>query len=116
MQSQDSNKTAAPPDGVVVMDEIVEAFHPGAYTGQVKWWNDRLGFGFVTVCLGPERGRDVFVHHTGIHPRISNYGSLCKGEYINFNVTNGHNGQQAINVTGIGGGLLMCDVWRNGAC
>ena len=97
---------------VIVMDEIVDPVGTavGQYTGQVKWWNDKLGFGFATVCEGLERGRDVFVHHTGIRPVSSNYRTLRKGEYVNFNITEGHNGHQAVDVTGICGGMLMCDV------
>lgn len=103
----------------LVMDEIVDQSDGdkaapshviGKYTGQVKWWNDKLGFGFVTICDGPEGGRDIFVHHTGIRPLYSNYRTLRKGEYVNFNITQGHNGQQAVDVTGICGGMLMCDV------
>ena len=92
------------------MDEIVDRDVVGTYTGQVKWFSDRLGFGFATVCLGPDTGKDIFVHHTGIRPHSSNYRTLRKGEYVNFNLTNGHNGPQAVDVTGIGGGTLMCDV------
>ena len=113
-----------------VMDEILEV-HPyscsmhashasqadagrpmtvGKYLGQVKWWNDKLGFGFATICDGPDRGRDIFVHHTGIRPATSSYRTLRKGEYISFNITNGQNGEQAVDVTGVCGGSLMCDV------
>ena len=104
----------------LIMDEIVDRAAPtgapvpasavGQYVGQVKWWNDKLGFGFATVCDGHESGRDIFVHHTGIRPARSNYRTLRKGEYVNFNITQGHNGQQAVDVTGICGGMLMCDV------
>ena len=82
----------------------------GAYTGQVKWWNDKLGYGFATVCAGPELGREVFVHHTGIRPAVSSYRTLRKGEYVCFNIAQGHNGHQAVDVTGVLGGSLMCDV------
>lgn len=78
--------------------------------GQVKWWNDKLGFGFATIIDGPERGRDIFVHHTGIRTVLSTYRTLRKGEYVSFNITTGQNGEQAIDVTGICGGMLMCDV------
>ena len=97
----------------LVMDEIVDRVGGaavGEYTGQVKWWNDKLGFGFATICEGSQRGRDIFVHHTGIRPVNSNYRTLRKGEYVNFNITEGHNGHQAVDVTGICGGMLMCDV------
>ena len=100
---------------MLVMDEVVDrAGRPpgdvGKYVGQVKWWNDRLGFGFATICDGPDTGRDIFVHHTGVRPLRSNYRTLRKGEYVNFNITQGHNGYQAVDVTGICGGMLMCDV------
>jgi CspA family cold shock protein len=94
----------------VVMDEIVDRDVVGKYTGQVKWFNDRLGYGFCTICDGDEYGKDIFVHHTGIRPVNSNYKTLHKGEYVNFNLTNGHNGPQAVDVTGICGGSLMCDI------
>lgn len=88
-----------------VADNIV-----GEYTGQCKWFNDKLGYGFITIQDGNDKGKDIFVHHSGIKPLNSNYKTLKKGEYINFGITNGDNGLQAINVTGICGGSLMCDV------
>lgn len=94
----------------LVMDEVVDRDVVGKYTGQVKWFNDKLGYGFITVCEGRDKGKDIFVHHTGIRPVNSNYKTLRKGEYVNFNLTNGHNGPQAVDVTGICGGSLMCDV------
>ena len=95
---------------LVILDEIVERDVVGQYTGQVKWFNDRLGYGFCTICAGTQKGTDIFVHHSGIRPMNSNYKTLRKGEYVNFNLVNGHNGPQAIDVTGICGGSLMCDV------
>lgn len=95
---------------MVVMDEIVDRDVVGKYIGQVKWFNDRLGYGFCTICDGVDKGKDIFVHHTGIRPINSNYKTLHKGEYVNFNLTNGHNGPQAVDVTGICGGSLMCDI------
>ena len=82
----------------------------GEYVGQCKWFNDNLGFGFITIQTGEGKGRDIFVHHSGIKPLNSNYKTLKKGEYINFDIVEGENGQQAVNVTGIGGGSLICDV------
>lgn len=92
----------------VVKEEVVPT-SVGAYIGQCKWFNDKLGYGFVTICNGPEKGKDIFVHHTGVRPLNSHYKTLRKGEYIQFDVMDGQNGQQAINVMGIGGGPLMCD-------
>lgn len=95
-------------DNVVVKEEVDKDSY-GGYTGQCKWFNDKLGFGFITICEGPEKGKDIFVHHSGIKPLNSNYRTLKKGEYINFNVIDGMNGLQAVDVTGIRGGPLMCD-------
>lgn len=98
----------------VVVKEQVDNENCGTYTGQCKWFNDKLGFGFITICEGNDKGRDIFVHHSGIKPLNSNYRTLKKGEYINFNVVDGLNGLQAVDVTGIQGGPLMCDHVTNG--
>ena len=92
-----------------VVMEVKEVEVVGKYTGQCKWFNDKLGYGFVTICDGDDKGKDIFVHHTGVKPLNSNYKTLRKGEYIQFNVIDGINGLQAVDVRGIGGGPLMCD-------
>jgi CspA family cold shock protein len=82
----------------------------GALTGNVKWFNQKIGYGFLTVqSEGDLKGKDIFCHHTGICPVNSKFRTLIKGEYINFDVEEGKNGIQAVNITGIGGGALMCD-------
>lgn len=102
--SQDA-QSAAP-----VFDEIVDSNENGAkYVGQCKWFSDKLGYGFLTICDGEKKGLDIFSHHSGIKPLNSNYKTLKKGEYVEFNIVNGMNGLQAVNVTGINGGALMCD-------
>jgi CspA family cold shock protein len=93
----------------VVLDEVKEQESYGKYTGHTKWFNDKLGYGFITICDGDDKGKDIFVHHSGIKPLNSNYKTLRKGEYIQFNIINGMNGLQAVDVTGIKGGPLMCD-------
>lgn len=95
-------------DNITII-ETVDSEKDCIYTGQCKWFNDKLGYGFVTICEGDEKGKDIFVHHTGVKPSNSNYKTLRKGEYIQFNVINGLNGLQAVEVKGIGGGPLMCD-------
>jgi CspA family cold shock protein len=93
----------------VVIDVVEEGPSHGQYIGQCKWFNDLLGYGFLTICVGAESGKDIFVHHTGIKPLNSNYRTLKKGEYLSFNIVSGVNGLQATDVTGINGGPLMCD-------
>lgn len=93
-----------------IMHEIRDT-EVGTYTGQCKWFSDKLGYGFVTVIKDSElKGKDIFVHHSGIKPLNSHYKTLKKGEYVNFNVIEGDNGIQAVDITGIAGGSLMCDI------
>ena len=35
-------------------------------TGRVKWFNNKSGYGFITVTDGNKLGSDVFVHHSSI--------------------------------------------------
>lgn len=93
----------------VILNELTDIDSYGKYTGNTKWFNDKLGYGFITICDGEDKGKDIFVHHSGIKPLNSNYKTLRKGEYIQFNIITGLNGLQAIDVTGIKGGPLMCD-------
>lgn len=107
IETQDTPQDTAP---MVVVQEVNCEPKVGELVGQCKWWSDKLGYGFITVQQGDMKGRDIFVHHSGIKPLNSNYRTLKKGEYINFDVADGANGLQATNVTGIGGGSLICDV------
>ena len=61
-------------------------------TGTVKWFNDANGFGFITREGGP----DVFVHHTAIV--ADGFRSLTEGQQVEFDITEGPKGQQAVNV------------------
>ena len=60
--------------------------------GKVKWFNNQKGYGFIT----PENGADVFVHHTAIQGE--GYKSLEEGQAVEFDVTKGPKGDQAVNV------------------
>ena len=60
--------------------------------GKVKWFNNQKGYGFIT----PENGSDVFVHHTAIQGE--GYKSLEEGQAVEFDVTQGPKGDQAVNV------------------
>jgi CspA family cold shock protein len=82
----------------------------GDYSGFVKWFSSPVGYGFITVISeGELKGKDIFCHHTGVCPVNSKFRTLVKGEYINFDLEDGQSGIQAVNITGIGGGALMCD-------
>jgi CspA family cold shock protein len=61
-------------------------------TGTVKWFNDAKGFGFITREGGP----DLFVHHSAIV--ADGFRSLSEGQQVEFDITDGPKGQQAVNV------------------
>ncbi len=60
--------------------------------GQVKWFNDAKGYGFITQ----EGGEDVFVHYSAI--QAQGFKSLAEGDRVEFEVTRGRKGLQAANV------------------
>ena len=61
-------------------------------SGTVKWFNEAKGFGFITM----DDGRDVFVHYSGIAG--DGFKSLNEGDSVEFEVTEGPKGLQAVNV------------------
>jgi len=80
--------------------------------GRVKWFNNKAGFGFVTVLDGEKKDEDVFVHHTGVVVTDEQYKYLVQGEYVSFSLTTSDNTShpyQAGNVRGVCDGLLMCE-------
>ena len=107
--TEETGSTGSETSSIPVVPEDVPEKDVGEYIGQCKWFNDKLGYGFVTIRSGNEKGKDIFVHHSGVKPSNSNYKTLRKGEYIQFDIMEGQNGLQAVNVRGIGGGPLMCD-------
>ena len=62
--------------------------------GTVKWFDNAKGYGFVSRENG---GKDVFVHHSAIQG--TGYKSLEEGQRVQFEVTQGQKGDQAVNVT-----------------
>ena len=58
--------------------------------GTVKWFNANKGYGFIK----PESGNDVFVHVSA----IQGGGSLEDGQAVEFDITQGQKGPQAVNV------------------
>lgn len=63
--------------------------------GTVKWFNNQKGYGFIS----DESGNDVFVHYSGL--AMDGFKSLEEGASVEFDVTDGAKGPQAINVTTI---------------
>ena len=80
--------------------------------GQVKWFNNKAGYGFITLSEGEYAGKDIFAHYTTIGLDDSQYKYLVQGEYVEFQLsvsTNTSHEFQATHISGIKGGMLMCE-------
>lgn len=61
--------------------------------GSVKWFSAEKGYGFIT----PDDGsKDLFVHHSAI--QADGFRTLNEGEKVEYDVTQGQKGPQAVNV------------------
>ena len=81
-------------------------------TGKVKWFNNKAGYGFITIHDGENKDSDIFVHFTAIRVTNSQYKYLVQGEYVEFDrvkSTTGPHEYKAADITGIKGGELMCE-------
>ena len=63
-----------------------------ALKGKVKWFSNVKGYGFIEQ----EGGQDVFVHYSSIQGE--GYKKLEEGDVVQFEITQGEKGPQAINV------------------
>ena len=66
------------------------------YKGEVKWFNNAKGYGF----LGREGGPDVFVHYSSI--QLDGFKTLKEGDAVEFDIVQGSKGPQADKVSLIG--------------
>ena len=60
--------------------------------GTVKWFNNQKGYGFITA----EDGKYVFVHFSGLN--MEGFKTLEEGAAVEFDITDGAKGPQAVNV------------------
>jgi cold shock protein len=60
--------------------------------GQVKWFNDSKGYGFIET----DQGHDVFVHFSAIED--NGFKSLSEGDRVSFDEERGAKGLQAARV------------------
>jgi CspA family cold shock protein len=65
------------------------------YSGTVKWFNEAKGYGFIKREDGP----DVFVHYTNIVG--TGFRTLKEDDKVEFEVSEGPKGLQAVKVTKI---------------
>ena len=88
-------------------------------TGRVKWFNNKSGYGFITVVSAEDAGEsavsvgmDVFAHHSEVTVGEDQYRYLVQGEYVEFSVCKSSSGQhefQCSAIRGIRGGQLICE-------
>jgi cold shock protein len=62
------------------------------YTGKVQWFNNAKGYGFLARHDGP----DVFCHFSAIDGE--GYKSLCEGDTVEYDISQGEKGLQAASV------------------
>ena len=61
--------------------------------GEVKWFNNKKGYGFITG----EDGKDVFVHYKNI--AMDGFKTLKPDQKVVYEVVNKDKGLEALNVT-----------------
>ena len=85
-------------------------------TGMVKWFNNKSGFGFITVSgTGEYAGKDIFAHYSSIRVTNSQYKYLVQGEYVDFNLVKSESETheyQASDITGVMNGPILCETRR----
>lgn len=65
-------------------------------TGQVKWFNNAKGFGFI---LPDDGGDDLFAHYSSIE--MEGYKTLKAGQSVSFDVIEGPKGMHATRIVPI---------------
>ena len=88
--------------------EIKQLDNYGPHVGLIKWFNNSRGYGFLRIVSQDRNGDDIFVHQTNVVPHVSGYRTLREGEYVSFELSDEER-PQALNITGVFGGPLMCD-------
>ncbi|GAJ69027.1 hypothetical protein MA13_contig00017-0036 [Edwardsiella piscicida] len=65
-------------------------------TGQVKWFNESKGFGFITPADG---SKDVFVHFSAI--QSEGFKTLAEGQQVEFSIQDSQRGPAAADVVAL---------------
>lgn len=74
--------------------------------GWVKWFCPTKGYGFLQDMKG---GSDAFVHFSNLCRRSDGWKGLYKGEYVSYIPQESGDRICALDVTGVAGGVLMCE-------
>ena len=96
-----------------------EETSPSVYHGRVKWFNNKAGYGFITITNvdGPATNdmvaTDIFAHHSAICVSEEQYKYLVQGEYVEFVLLEVESGKdykyQSSKICGVHGGKLLCE-------
>ena len=82
-------------------------------TGCVKWFNNNLNYGFITVLTeGENHNMDIFSHQSNIKTKRDCFRTLYTGECVQFELAKSNSDKHpvhAINITGFNGCLLHCE-------
>jgi cold shock CspA family protein len=68
------------------------------YTGIVKFFNTFKGYGFIIPDETLESGRDLYVHHSKIIVKPSEFATLIKNDEVEFEIHETDRGFEARNV------------------
>ena len=91
------------------------------FTGRVKWFNNKSGYGFITVISNGSElpdgvttlvGEDIFSHHSAVLVGKEQFRYLVQGEYVSFklsSIENQNHKYQSIDISGLHGGKLLCE-------
>jgi cold shock CspA family protein len=93
-------------------EEMENTTQSNRMVGQVKWFNNKVGYGFITMKDAENGDKDIFVHYSTINVADSQYRYLVQGEYVEFDLTTSikpPHEYQSSKISGIKGGKLMCE-------
>uniref|UniRef100_H3CWQ6 Lin-28 homolog Ab n=1 Tax=Tetraodon nigroviridis TaxID=99883 RepID=H3CWQ6_TETNG len=86
-------------------EEEEEAAALSQGSGVCKWFNMRMGFGFISMSSRDgaplDQNLDVFVHQSKLH--MEGFRSLREGEALEFSFKKSSKGLEAVRVSGPGG-------------
>ena len=82
-------------------------------TGCVKWFNNNLNYGFITVLSpGEYNNKDIFCHQSNIKTKHECFRTLYTGECVQFEITKSDNEKHpyhGVNISGFNGCMLHCE-------
>jgi CspA family cold shock protein len=111
VHEEKKKKMATTTQGEVNIPSVTDTTQKRTH-GRVKWFNNKAGYGFISLMEGVNVGQHCFVHHSAIQVNNQQFRYLVEGEYVEFFIIPTNGGTHAFqvgHVSGIGGGKLMCE-------